>query len=101
MLAHLGHAVIVHAACWIPLIIWALQRLRQQLTARWLLIGVAAVTLCFLGGHSQIFFYGLLLSGAYALVFGWSAPTGRCRYYLASLLVWFLGIGFAAILVIP
>src|SRR5260370_31287831 len=101
MLAHLGHAVIVHAACWIPLIIWALQRLRQQLTARWLLIVVAAVTLCFLGGHSQIFFYGLLLSGAYALVFGWSAPTGRSRYYLAYLLMRILGIGFAAILVIP
>src|SRR5260370_20694548 len=61
MLAHLGHAVIVHAACWIPLIIWALEKLRQQLTARWLLIGVAAVTLCFLGGHSPIFFSGFIL----------------------------------------
>ena len=101
MMAHLGHAVIVHAACWIPLIIWALEKMRQQLTARWLLIGVFAVTLCFLGGHSQIFFYGLMLSGAYALVFGWSAPKGRWRYYLASLVMVILGIGLAAMQIIP
>ena len=101
MMAHLGHAVIVHAACWIPLIIWALEKLRQQLTARWLLIGVAAVTLCFLGGHSQIFVYGLMLSGVYALVFGWSAPTGRWRYYRASLVMVILGVGIAAIQIIP
>src|SRR5260370_4321447 len=97
MLAHLGHAVIVHAACWIPLIIWALEELRQQLAARWLLIGVAAVTLCFLGGHSQIFFYGLMLGGAYAVVVGWSAPAGRWRYYLAALVMGLLGMGVAAI----
>jgi len=101
MMAHVGHAVIVHAACWIPLIIWALEKLRQQLTARWLLIGVAAVTLCFLGGHSQIFVYGLMLSGVYALGFGWSAPAGRWRYYLASLLMVILGVGIAAIQIIP
>jgi Bacterial membrane protein YfhO len=101
MMAHLGHAVIVHAACWIPLIIWALEKLRQQLTAKWLLIGVAAVTLCFLGGHSQIFFYGLILSGGYALVLGWSAPIGRWRYYLASLLMVILGMSLAAIQIIP
>jgi hypothetical protein len=101
MLAHLGHAIIVHAACWIPLIIWALERLRQQSTARWLLIGVVAVTLCFLGGQPQIFFYALMLSGAYAVVLGWSAPTGRWRYYLASLLMVILGISLAAIQIIP
>jgi len=101
MMAHLGHAVIIHAACWIPLIIWALEKLRQQLTPRWLVIGVAAVTLCFVGGHSQIFFYGLILSGAYALARGWSAPVGRWRYYLTALVMAILGIGFAAVQVIP
>ena len=101
MMAHLGHAVIVHAACWIPLIIWSLENLRQQLTVRWLLIGVVAVTLCFLGGHSQIFFYALILSGAYAVTLGWSAPIGRWRYYLLSLSMVVLGLSLAAIQIIP
>ena len=52
MMAHLGHAVIVHAACWIPLIIWALEKLRHRLTAKWLLIGVAACFAVFWAGHS-------------------------------------------------
>src|SRR5260370_20742420 len=62
MLAHLGHAVIVHAACWIPLIIWALEQLRQQLTVRCLLIGVDAVPLFFLAWHSHILFYAFTLT---------------------------------------
>ena len=101
MMAHLGHAVIIHAAAWIPLILWALERLRQQLTVKWLVIGSVAVTLSFLGGHSQIYFYGLILSAAYAIVLGWSAPIGRWRYYAAALLMSILGISLAAIQIIP
>src|SRR6266849_7674527 len=101
MMAHLGHAVIIHAAAWIPLILWALERLRQQPTVKWLVIGSVAVTLSFLGGHSQIYFYGLILSAAYAIVLGWSAPIGRWRYYAAALLMSILGISLAAIQIIP
>jgi hypothetical protein len=101
MTAHLGHAVIIHAACWIPLILWALEGLRRKLTARWLVIGSTAVALCFLGGHSQIFFYGLILGGAYAVTLGWGAPIGRWRYYLVSLSMVILGLSLAAIQIIP
>ena len=101
MMAHLGHAVIIHAAAWIPLIIWSLERLRRKLSAKWLIIGSFAVTLSFSGGHSQIFFYGLILSVAYAGALGWSAPIGRWRYYLVSVLMLLLGISLAAIQIIP
>lgn len=101
MMAHLGHAVIIHAAAWIPLIIWSLERLRQQVSAKWLIIGSVAVTLSFLGGHSQIFFYGLILSGVYAVTLGWSAPIGRWRYYAVALLMSILGISLAAIQIVP
>ena len=101
MMAHLGHAVIIHVAAWIPLILWSLEALRQRLTVRWLVIGSVAVALCFLAGHSQIFVYGLLVAGGYVLVLGWSAPAGRWRYYAASLLMVLLGIGLAAIQIVP
>ena len=101
MMAHLGHAVIIHAAAWIPLIIWSLERLRRKLSVKWLVIGSVAVTLSFLGGHSQIFFYGLILSVPYAVTLGWSAPIGRRRYYLISFSMLILGMSMAAIQIIP
>ena len=101
MIAHLGHAVIVHAAAWIPLIIWALEMQRQKLTAKWLIIGSLALTLSFLGGHSQIFFYGLIVSIAYALALGWSAPAGRWGYYFSAALMMILGVSLAAVQIIP
>jgi hypothetical protein len=101
MIAHLGHAVIVHAAAWLPLIIWSLEMLRRRLSARWLLIGTFAVTLCFLAGQPQIFFYGLTMSGAYAIVLGGSAAAGRWRYLSTSFLMVVLGLGLAAVQFIP
>ncbi|HVS82610.1 MAG TPA: YfhO family protein [Pyrinomonadaceae bacterium] len=101
MIAHLGHAVIIHVAAWIPLILWSLEALRQRLTFRWSVIGSVAVALCFLAGHSQIFVYGLLVAGGYVLVLAWSAPVGRWRYFSASLLMVLVGIGLAAIQIVP
>ena len=101
MMAHLGHAVIIHVAAWMPLILWSLEALRQRLTARWLVIGSVAVALCFLAGHSQIFVYGLLAAGGYVLVLGWNAPIGRWRYYAVSLLMVLVGIGLAAVQIVP
>jgi len=82
MIAHLGHAVIVHAVAWIPLTIWSLEKLRRSFTRKWFVIGSIAITLSFLGGHSQIFFYGLVLSIAYATTVGWTAAIGWRRFFL-------------------
>jgi membrane protein YfhO len=101
MMAHLGHAVIIHVAAWTPLILWSLEALRQRLTVRWLVIGSVAVALCFLAGHSQIFVYGLLVAGGYVLVVAWNAPVGRWRYFSTSLLMVVMGIGLAAIQIVP
>jgi hypothetical protein len=101
MMAHLGHAVIIHVAAWIPLILWTLAALRQRFTVRWLVIGSVAMALCFLAGHSQIFVYGLLVAGGYVLVVGWSAPVGRWRFFSVSLLMVLIGIGLAAVQIIP
>jgi len=101
MIAHLGHTHIVQSAAWVPLVIWSLESLRQQFSAKWFIIGSAGVAFTFLGGQPQIFFYGLILSGAYAVALGWSAAAGRWKYYLSSFLMAALGIGLAAIQIVP
>lgn len=101
MISHLSHTVIIHAAAWIPLILWSFEELRRKWSTGWFLAGVVAVTCSFLGGHTQIFVYGLLLSVGYAIIVGWSAPVGRWRYFSICSLIIILSIGLAAIQIIP
>lgn len=101
MIAHLGHTHIIQSAAWVPLVIWSLESLRQKFSARWFIIGSVGVALTLLGGQPQIFFYALILSGVYASALGWSAPAGRWKYYLGSLLMAALGMGLAAIQIVP
>ncbi len=101
MMAHLGHHGIIHTASWLPLIIWSLEILRRRWSPLWLVVGSIAVGFCFLSGQSQMFFYGLLLSVSYTVALGWRAPVGRRPFYLYALLLFGLGIGLAAIQIIP
>ena len=101
MMAHLGHAVIVHAVAWIPLTIWSLEQLRQKWSRWWFMAASIGIALSFLGGHTPIFTYGLMLSIAYAIVLGWKAPIGRWRYYLACVALSVLSLGLAAVQILP
>lgn len=101
MMAHLGHAVVIHSVAWVPLQLWAYEKLRRKWNARWFLAGSGAIALSFLGGHTPIFTLGFGLAAAYALVLGWSAPIGRWRYYLTCALLMILGIGLVAIQIVP
>lgn len=101
MMAHLGHTTIIHSAAWLPLIIWSLEMLRREAHPGWFALTSLAVACSVLAGHSQIFFYSLALAGVYALVFGWKAPIGRWRYYWRAAISVGLGLGLAAIQLIP
>lgn len=101
MMAHLGHTTIIHVAAWLPLLIWSIEKLRQKLTLDWIAIGVLAVACCALAGHLQIVSYSLLFAASYAAVFGWNAPVGRWRFYFIYVLAAALGIGLAAIQILP
>ena len=101
MMAHLVHAHVIHSAAWVPLMIWSLGALRQRLSAPWLIVGSMAGAFMFLGGQPQIFVYGMLLGTCYAIALGWNAPTGRWRYYLVVMLMLAVGIGLAAVQIIP
>ena len=101
MMAHLGHTMMIHTAVWMPLLIWALEKLRYKFSFSWLLIGVFAVTCSILAGHPQITVYNLGLSLAYILILGWTASIGRWKYYKLYLTITFIGIALAAIQIIP
>lgn len=100
MIAHMSHTAIIHTAAWLPLIIWAVEELRHRLSPAWLGIGAGAVSCCMLGGHPQPFVYSLGIAGIYALVLGLYASNRFC-YYASCLVLGVLGIGIAALQLIP
>jgi Bacterial membrane protein YfhO len=101
MVGHSGIIGMVHTAAWMPLLIWALEKLRHQITAHWQVIGSFALANCVLGGHPQIALYGISLGCLYALILGRSATVGYRSYYRSSLLVLVLGCGLCAIQLLP
>jgi hypothetical protein len=102
MIAHVGHAAVVHTAAWLPLVIWSLAELQRRALCRsWFVVAAAAVACCALAGHPQIFVYTLTLGGAFALVTGWRAECGRWRYYGRAAAAVAFGVGLAAVQLWP
>lgn len=62
MMAHLGHATIIHSACWIPWILWGLYICSRDIRWSGVCLGAFAVSMSILGGHPQISTIGLGLA---------------------------------------
>jgi hypothetical protein len=101
MMVHLGHTSMIHAAAWMPLLFWALEKQRHHLSVPWFFVACLAVALSALSGHPQIFVYTVGVCTVYAGVFGWSSGLGRWKYYGIYLLALFIGLGLASIQLIP
>ena len=66
MLERLPHPVIVHALAWLPLILLAIDRVRQERRRTlWMAIGGFAAANCVLAGHPQIPVYIAVVCAAY------------------------------------
>ncbi|HVM31989.1 MAG TPA: hypothetical protein VMU88_02580 [bacterium] len=73
-----GHLLNLAAMPWTPLGLFALSGWRERRQAGWVLLGILAFGMQVLSGQVQIFYYGLLLTGATAI---FSLPAkGRTRY---------------------
>jgi len=72
MTAHLGHLSIIHAAAWIPLTLWGLEALARSRAWAHVALVALGIGLSFLGGHPQIWVYGLILALLYA---GWRSTS--------------------------
>ncbi|PWT89453.1 MAG: hypothetical protein C5B55_11375 [Blastocatellia bacterium] len=102
MIAHVGHASMIHSAAWLPLTIWSLRMLSRNVSQRWwFVVAVFSVTASALAGHPQIFAYAMCLSGAFAIVEGVFTRTNPARYFFIVVAVFVLGVGLASIQLWP
>ena len=101
MIASHAHATIVHAAAWMPLLIWSVEGLVGDFKPLWLVVGTAATACSLLAGHPQISVYTLGLGTFYTLVRCWCLPTGRARLCGLYALIVTLGLGVASLQLLP
>ena len=101
MMVHLGHTSFIHTVVWLPLLIWALEKQRSQFTVPWFAVTCISITCVVLAGHPQISIYTLGVGTTYAGCLGWSLRSDRWKFYGLYLLAVIIGLGLAAIQLIP
>jgi len=87
------------AAVWLPLILWCIERLRAEPTSPRLAASAVALAMPLLAGHPETAAHIYLLAGIYALFR--SQAGRRTRFLSASAGAILLGVGLAAIQVVP
>ncbi|HSE32725.1 MAG TPA: YfhO family protein [Pyrinomonadaceae bacterium] len=103
MIAHIGHAAVVHTVAWLPLIVWSYWELSKsgRISRFWFATGTVGVACAALAGHAQMFGYVVLLSAFFALVQQPGEQITRLRYYVTCGSTLVVGIGLAAIQIAP
>ena len=101
MISHIEHTNMIHGAAWLPLSLWALEKLRHKINKLWFFLGVISISLNILAGHPQITAYSLGLIFLYVLILGIKAPLKTIKYYQIIGLVLILGIALASVQIIP
>jgi hypothetical protein len=104
MLAHISNYNQIHAACWVPLVVYGLQLARENLVRSGVLVGSAAMALMITAGHPQYVVYTAYLCAA--AVLGWCVVdrtwgVAAVRRLIAAAVILALGAGLAAITVVP
>jgi hypothetical protein len=105
LISNLGHLTMVHAACWLPLVIWSITELKKNISPLWFFLTSIATALLALAGHGQTLCYGLTLFTALAVVLSCSSEQGHWkidyRFLAFSFLALLLGLGVSAIQLLP
>jgi len=92
MTVWLEYNTIGHIIVWLPLILLAIEQLREKTSRQWIIIVVAALTSALFAGHPQLFTYLLI----FCFVYAWFRLDNK------KLLILFLfPIGLGAIQLIP
>jgi hypothetical protein len=104
MLGHIGHFNQIHAAAWLPLVVYGLQLMREGSGRLGAVVASIAFALMWTSGHPQVAVYTLYLSAA--LVFGWLLIDRPVKSIVLTRVAWpvlaiALGVGLAAITVVP
>ncbi|WP_090180222.1 YfhO family protein [Luteibacter sp. UNC138MFCol5.1] len=104
MIAHLGHATIIHAACWIPWIFWAFYCGSERLNWPAVCVGAVAVCMSLLGGHPQISIIGFGVGGVFWIFLcGLARAQGRPikGVLIHGACVFILGLMLSSISTVP
>ena len=100
--SHVKHLNMIGAACWLPLILLALERGVARARPAWLLLAGALFALQTLAGHPQISYY---IGAAMVVYFGarllWQRPRRPLRLTSWFLAAAVLGAGLAAVQILP
>lgn len=102
MVLHVEHVTMIHVAALMPAMLWAAERFRQTLAARYALAGSLLLALQILAGHPQMVAYSTLLVGLYAAWRALSLPAGQRLAYGGHLLgLGAIGVGLCAMQLLP
>lgn len=100
MVAHFGHPPMIRVAAWMPLaLLGAVQGRRARSVkgmARAGLLAGVALGIAFLGGHTQIWIYGLIAGAALALGPAQGSISIKGRAIPGSVVAWLLALAVAA-----
>jgi hypothetical protein len=104
MLAHINHFNQVHAAAWLPLVVYGLLLIRGDRYREGAAVGSLALGLMWTAGHPQLVVYSAYLCAALVVAWLWidrpPFPLARRR-----LLYWgvvaTLGVALAAVVIVP
>ncbi len=100
MIAHAYHLTMTHPAAWTPFALWSLEELRRDGRRRWFALLAFSIALCAFG-QPQVLAFALTLCLLYALVSSGHAPAGRRAYLTKCGLGLLLGLGVAAVCLVP
>jgi|GEM_PF-1920156 len=103
MVAHLGHATIIHSACWLPWIFWSFNRISVGPSSMAIAVGAFSVGLSLMGGHPQISLIVFMAAAAFwLLLLGESVARGEWkRVGVAGVAIFGLGLMLSAVSVVP
>lgn len=91
--------VVGHTAAWLPLILFGIQKMIDTKRISWLVLASIGITVSILAGHAQTAAYVLIVSFAYFIIFSWGHYSINKYFY--GILIMLLGVGVAAIQLLP
>jgi hypothetical protein len=101
MISHQGHFMIVHPAAWSPFVLWSIEEMRSDRRRRWMLLLAGSTAMCALGGQPQVLTFTLAIAASYAIVSSRGSILGAWPFLRRCSLATLLGLGVAAIGLVP
>jgi hypothetical protein len=103
MVSRLGLTTVIHGALWLPLILYAVESLREKMSSFHFLVGVVALASCISARHPQVAIYTLGSVLLYVFVRGVQSPLAvhRVRYFLIISALILTGIALSSIQILP